>query len=240
MANRSSFQDYKQSRERRQRFGPLIFGGLAIILVAVGAVLIILSIRGVSFSLGPTETPTITPTFTEMSIPPSPTVTNTLEPSITPTPTETLVPTPAEPFDYRVEVGDSFISIGDKFGVDYVAIMLLNGLTNESILYAGDVITIPNPDMGIPTSTPLPPNLPSGSRIEYFVLPGDTLASIAEQFLSTVEDIIEENELDETGVIYPGQILTVQILLITPTFGPSPTPTTEVTPEPTATATPQG
>ena len=65
MSNQSSFRDYKQSRERRQRFGPLIFGGVAIILVAVGALLIFLSLRGgISFSFGPTETPTITPTFT--------------------------------------------------------------------------------------------------------------------------------------------------------------------------------
>ena len=118
--------------------------------------------------------------------------------------------------------------------------MLLNGLTNESILYAGDTITIPNPDMERPTPTPLPPNLPRGAKIQYFVLPGDTLQTIAEQFLSTIDDIVNENDLEDASAIFPGQILTIPYYIITPTFGPSPTPTIEVTPEPSSTATPQG
>lgn len=237
---RSSFQDYKHKSERRQRYGPLIFGGLAIILVALGAVLIIMAVRGVSFAFGPTETPTITPTYTPSPPPPSATPTDTLEPSITPTPTETLIPTPSEPFNYTVQAGDSLISIAEQFGVDYVSIMLLNGLTNESILYAGDPLTIPNPDMERPTTTPLPPNLPRGAIIEYFVLPGDSLRLIADQFLSTIDRIIEENDLEEDGVIFPGQILRIPYYIVTPTFGPSPTPTVEVTPTPTQTATPEG
>jgi LysM repeat protein len=241
MSKQSSFRDYKQSRERRQRFGPLIFGGLAIVLVAVGALLIFLALRGgLSLSFGPTETPTITPTFTPTTVPPTAIPTETLEPTITLTPTETLVPTPAEPFSYQVQQGDSLISIADEYGVDYVSIMLLNGLTYESLLYAGDTLTIPNPDMERPTPTPLPPNLPRGARIQYFVLPGDSLQVIAEKFLSRVEDIIEENELEDDPTIYPGQILTIPYYIITPTFGPSATPTVEATPEPTATATPEG
>lgn len=241
MSNQSSFQNYKQSRERRQRFGPLIFGSVAIVLVAVGALLIFLSLQGgLSFSFGATETPTITPTFTATTVPPTATATATLEPTNTLPPTETSIPTPAEPFTYQVQQGDSLITIADQFGVDYVSIMLMNGLTNESVLFAGTNLTIPNPDMERPTPTPLPPNLPRGSRIEYFVLPGDSLQLIAEKFLSTVDDIIEENELDETSPIYPGQILKIPYYIITPTFGPSATPTIEVTPEPTATATPQG
>ena len=241
MSHQSSFRDYKQSRERRQRFGPLIFGGLAIVLVAIGGLLIFLSLRGgLSFSFGPTETPTITPTFTPSPVPPTSTPTVTLEPTITLPPTETLVPTPAEPFIYQVQAGDSLISIADQFGVEYVSIMLLNGLTNESVLYAGDNLTIPNPDMERPTPTPIPPNLPRGAKIQYFVLPGDTLQLIAEQFLSTVDDIVDENELEDAAAIYPGQILTIPYYIITPTFGPSATPTTEVTPQPTATATPEG
>ena len=238
---KSSFQDYKHKSERRQRYGPLIFGGLAIILVALGVVLIIMAVRGVSFAFGPTETPTITLTFTPSPVLPSATPTATLEPSITPTPTETLIPTPSEPFDYTVQAGDSLITIADQFGVDYVSIMLLNGLTYESILFAGETITIPNPDMERPTPTPLPPNLPRGAVIEYFVLPGDTLQLIAEQFLSTIDRIVDENELeDDTTPIFPGQILRIPYYIVTPTFGPSPTSTTEVTPTPTQTPTPEG
>jgi LysM repeat protein len=78
--------------------------------------------------------------------------------------------------------------------------------------------------MDFPTPTPLPPNLRRGAEIEYFVMPGDSIKIIAEKFLSTVEDIIEANELDDPNAIFPGQILIVPYRMITPTFGPSPTP----------------
>jgi LysM repeat protein len=237
MTRQPSFQNYKQSRQRRQRFGPLIFGGAAVILVAVGILLIFLSIRGVELSIGPTLTPTITPTFTPS---PTPLPTETLAPSETPIPSETPVPTPSEPFQYQVQPGDSLISIAEQFNVDYVSIMLMNGLTNDSVLFAGDTLTIPNPGMERPTPTPLPPNLPRGSVIDYFVLPGDTLQLIAERFLTTIDDIVEENELEDVNAIFPGQILKVRYFIVTPTFGPSPTPTIEGTPTPTPTVTPQG
>lgn len=242
MSRQPSYQDYKQSRERRQRFGPLIIGAVVIVLVAVGGLLIFLSLRGgISISFGATETPTITPTFTATPVPPTPVPTDTLVPTETAIPSETAPPTPDAPFVYEVQPGDSLISIADNFGVEYVAIMLMNNLTNESILYAGDRLTIPNPDMERPTPTSLPGNIFRGYIVEYFVLPGDSLLLIAEKFLSTIDDIIEENELDETGAIFPGQILQVPYGLVTPTFGPSPTPEgQQATPEPTETATPEG
>lgn len=244
MSNRPSYQKYKESRERRQRFGPLIFGGLAIVLVAIGAFLIVLALRGNSFSLFSRATPTATFTATPTPVTPTATPTETATPTITPIPSETLEPTPAEPFEYTVIVGDSLVSIAEQFNVEYVAIMLLNGLTNDSIIYPGDVLTIPNPDLGIPTPTPLPPNLSSGAVIEYFVLPGDSLQLIADQFLSTVDEIIEENELEDATQIFPGQVLRVPYYVVTPTFGPTETPVPSETPEglptETPTETPQG
>ena len=231
MSNRPSYQRYKESRERRQRFGPLIFGGLAIVLVAVGAFLIVLAVRGTSFSFGPEPTPTITETPTPTPVAPTATPTATHTATITLTPTETLVPTPSEPFSYTVVAGDSLVSIAEQFSVEYVSIMLLNGLTNDSVLFPGDVLTIPNPDMGIPTPTPLPPNLPRGTIIDYFVLPGDSILFIAEEFLSTIDRIVAENDLEDASQIFPGQVLKIPYYIVTPTFGPSETPAPSATPE---------
>lgn len=240
MSNRQSYRSYKEARERRQRYGPLIMGAVAIMLVAVGILLIFMWVRGSSFNLGQQDTPTPTIPATDTPQPPSVTPTDTLIPTNTPTPTETLVPTPAEPFSYLVQPGDSLITIAEQFNVDFVAIMLLNNLTNESILFAGDEIIIPNPDMGLPTPTPLPTGLFRGAIIEYFVLPGDSLQLIAEQFLSTVEEIMEENELEDDSTIFPGQILRIPYQIITPTIGPSETPVPQDTPTPTFTPTPGG
>jgi LysM repeat protein len=240
MANRPSFQRYKQTRERRQKYGPLIMGGAAIVLVAVGISLIFMWVRGASFSLGPADTPTPTATFTDTPPPLTATPTETLVPSEASIPTETLTPTPSEPFTYQVQAGDSLISIAEQYNVEYVWIMLLNGLTYESILFAGDQLLIPNPDMGLPTSTPFPPNLPRGVIIEYFVLPGDTLLLISEEFLSTIDRIVEENELEDASSIFPGQVLKIPYYIVTPTFGPSETPTPQETPTPTPSPTSGG
>lgn len=125
---------------------------------------------------------------------------------------------------------------------DYLIIMVLNGLTNETALAlnVGDELLIPNPDMEFPTPSPLPPNLGRGAIIEYFVLPGDSILIIAEKFLTTVEAIIAANDLEDPNAIFPGQILRVPIRLITPTFGPSPTPppTLPATGTPETTPTP--
>lgn len=233
MSNRPSYQSYKEARERRQKYTPLIMGGAAIILGVVGIVLIFMWTRGASFSFGPADTPTPSLTPTETLPPPTATATETPLPSETPIPTETFTPTPSEPFPYVVQSGDNLTIIAERFEVDYIAIMLLNNLTYESVLYAGDQITIPNPGMGIPTATPLPTNLARGAVIDYFVLPGDSIQLIADEFLSTVDRIILANDLEEEEAIYPGQILKVPVYIITPTFGPSETPTLEATLTPT-------
>jgi LysM repeat protein len=65
------------------------------------------------------------------------------------------------------------------------------------------------------------------------VLPGDSVQIIAEKFLSTEDGIIAENELSDSYLIFPGQILLVPYWLITPTFGPpDSTATPIVTPTP--------
>jgi LysM repeat protein len=247
MQYRPNYDNYKKFRRRRRRVvGPIITGGLAIILVAAGLTLIYFWIKelGIELAFLHTATPSLVPSPTEPPIPDTPTI--TLTPSETPTPSITPTQTASAPFIYSVQSGDTLVTIAELFEVDYLTIMALNGLTNDSILFIGDELIIPHPGMEFPTPTPLPPNLRRGFEIEYFVLPGDSIKTIAEKFLSTVEDIIAANELEDPNAIFPGQILKVPYRMITPTFGPSPTPegvTTTETPTSTqagttATATP--
>lgn len=240
MTYQPSYQSYKKSRKRRKNL-PVIILVIAVIVMFVGIFMIYISLTGSSVNIAFLTSPTPTATATATPLPPTNTATITPIPSETLIPTETLLPTAAEPFDYTVQSGDSLFSIAEQFGVDYVAIMVLNGMTNDNVLFVGDVLTIPNPDMGFPTPTPIPPNLPRGREIEYFILPGDSLRSIADQFLTTVEDIIAANEFDDPNAIFPGQIIKVPVNLITPTFGPPNTPTQTPAPaDPNATSTPAG
>jgi LysM repeat protein len=83
----------------------------------------------------------------------------------------------------------------------------------------------------IPTSTP------SGM---YIVKSGDTLSVIADDFSTTVEEIMVVNDISSPELIQVGQTLIIPTLvdrtpLPAPTFGPQDTPTIEPTLIPTAT-----
>ncbi len=225
-------------RKRRNQLMPLILGGAAILLVVVGVVIVVTSMNGggvTKLFATKTPTPTVTPTPTNTLMPTN-TPTSTLTPSVTPT------ATPSGPYSYVVQEGDSLDKlVKDKNLGDngLILIYILNPLIdpNTGFIKVGDTITLPPPGMEIPTPTPLPTNLSPGTRINYLVLPGDSLGSIANKFNSTIDQIVFWNKKilpdGEKSLIYPGQSLVVPINLVTP----APTKAATATPTPTATAT---
>ncbi|KAA0259277.1 MAG: LysM peptidoglycan-binding domain-containing protein [Anaerolineales bacterium] len=221
----------------------LVLGGLAVLIYW-------LSQPGKPINLlfateTPTPTVTLTPTNT---VTPSPTFTETSTPTITPTATFSA------PFTYTVQDGDSLAVIAEKFvlGDDAIPlILLLNPFNPETglgidpttqIVIPGQVILLPNPDMQLPTATSVPPDLPRGTLIEYTVQSGDSLAVIADIFNSTIEAIIEENNIDNPNALFVGQILQIPVNLVTPTATRPPTSTPQTpgpgTFLPTSTTTP--
>jgi LysM repeat protein len=229
-----------ESYRRRQRYGPFIVGAIAIILVVVGLVLIFLWWRGSSAGVALFATDTPTPTVTNTPVPPTATATVTLTPTITLTPTEAPTNTASAPFLYPVEEGDTLTSIAVKFGMDELEgpliLMVFNNLSDPNNLPSAEPLIIPDPNTDLPTPTPLPEYVPRGTLIQYLVWPGDTLAAIASEFLSTEEDIIAANDdLDDPNQISYGQWLYVPYGMVTPTRTASPTNTLEA---PTETPTP--
>ena len=234
------------SFRRRQRRGPTLLYLIAALMI-IGALLIFGSLLvgpGKPLSnLFASDTPTPTPSFTPTNtLPPSATPTETATPTITPT------GTPSAPFEYTVQEGDYLSTIADKFqlGDDGIPlILLLNpyggkpGLGIDpatSIVYPGQILFIPNPGMQLPTATPIPPDLPRGTKVPYIVQAGDTLAGIAALFNSTVDAIIKENDLTDPNAIYVGQQLIIPVNLVTPTATRPPT-STPITATPTFPAT---
>jgi LysM repeat protein len=220
-----------RKRQQTARRAPL-FLAIAALLLVIGAAAVIFWLIGpnqpslaffASDTPTPTNTATATATFTA-------TATYTATPTETPTPTITLTPTPSGPFLYTVEEGDSCYSIALKFEVDVLLLMTLNNLDPTCPIQTGNELTIPGPDMELPTATPLPENLPRGFKIEYQILPGDSLAGIAIKFNSTRESIMEENEIENENEIYAGQIIIVLVNLVTPV--PTQPPTETPTPTP--------
>lgn len=232
-------------RKRRNKLMPLILGIAAILLVVAGVVIVMTSMNGGGIAkLFATKTPTPTITFT-----PSNTVPPTETPTITFTPTITATGTPSGPYSYAIQEGDTLTDIIEAHGLGdspnaILLIYILNPYNPDNAqnpgidpitgnIFVGQTITLPNAGMELPTPTPLPTGLARGSRISYFVLPGDSLGAIAIKYNSTVDAIVTANKdlFPDTKVldIYPGWTLLVPIELVTPVAA---------TPTPTATATP--
>ena len=225
MSDKDSAQDVIDSyRKRRQSTTPFLIGAAAIILIAVGIVVLILWLTGsdgpaLSFMASPTPTPTETATPTATATE-TPTPTNT--PTITNTPTASATPTASGPFVYVVVEGDTLDSIAANFNVDVLTLMALNNMT-DSLIRVGDELLIPNPDLALDTPTPIP----TGWRgtIEYRIAVGDTLELIAQRYFSTVESILEENEdLDNANEIFVGQIIIIRVNIATPVPTNTPRP----------------
>ncbi|MFH1184820.1 MAG: LysM peptidoglycan-binding domain-containing protein [Chloroflexota bacterium] len=236
MDNRGSTGEVIAAYRRRKQQGNIVFVyGVAGILVMAGIGLLVFWLTGPGQPLSAlfaTDTPTATLTHT-------PTVTPTASqtPTITPTASLTATATPSAPFVYTVQEGDSLAAIVEKFalGDDGIPlILLLNPYSQAAatgidpatqIVYPGQQIFIPNPDLVLPTPSPIPPNLARGTVVTYIVKAGDSLAGIAGLFNSTVEDIVETNQLADPNAIGVGQQLKIRVNLVTPTATRPPTST---------------
>jgi len=228
-------------RKRRQRRGPNIIFIIAGLLILGGVILLVVWLTGPSKPLNAlfaTETPTPTLTFT-----PTNTSTPTETPTATPTLTITPTPTFSVPFNYTVQSGDSLFSIVAKYnlGDDGIALILLlnqyGGIDPVSgypigvdpstgNVLPGQVILLPYPGMPLPTATLVPSDLPRGTKIDYTVQSGDTLAGIASKFNTTEEAIVTENKIADPNALFVGQLLVIPVNLVTatPTRPPTSTP----------------
>jgi LysM repeat protein len=167
-------------------------------------------------------------------------------------PTFSITFTPTGDQRYVIQEGDSLQSIAQKFNLGDQGTLLIyyknqaDMEANNGVIFVGQSITIPPAGSVPPTTTPIPANLPRGTKVEYRVLPGDTLVGIAAKFNSIAEFIMEENNLTDANGLMVGQVLQIPVNLVTPTATlpasstprPTLTQTPSRTPIPTSTQTP--
>lgn len=225
MSEKNSPQSVFDTYRKRQQMMPFLVGGLAVILVAVGVILVIAWLTGPNKpALFASPTPTATHTATPTPV--TPTATFTVTPTITETPTITLTPTASGPFEYTVQEQDTCWSIAQKFNVLLDVLLVMNPGVNCSLIKPNEtVLLIPAPDTELPTATPLPEGF--RGTINYTVITGDTLESIASKFNSTKEVIILDNKaiITDGVTIYAGTVLKVRVNIVTPTPTRAPTST---------------
>jgi LysM repeat protein len=226
MLGRKSPQDVLNSYKKRRNVLPVVIMILAISLVVIGIAFIIMWLTGggLSFNLFSREP---TPTST---MPPTPVLSPTpsIPPTETPEPTSEATQTPTGPFEYEVQEFDNCYDIAAQFEVDFQTLLAINNFPDGTCpIIPGQLIKVPASGQTLPTPTPLPADTEPGTRIEYSVQSGDTLASIASQFNSTQEDILAQNgdKIEDENNLPVGLVLTIRVYIVTPTPTFAPTST---------------
>lgn len=105
---------------------------------------------------------------------------------------------------YIVRPGDTLARIARNFGTTVWAIAQANNIYNPNHIYAGMYLVIP-------AGTGYPPPQPQPSVIQYYVRPGDTLASIARAYGTTVQAIANYNNIWNPNRIYWGMLLSIPV-----------------------------
>ncbi|MTI81718.1 MAG: LysM peptidoglycan-binding domain-containing protein [Firmicutes bacterium] len=118
-------------------------------------------------------------------------------------------PTPAPDNDtntYTVQPGDSLFFIARDYGITVDELKAANSLSSNEI-WVGQKLTIPN---GGEVNQPEEPQIPdSDSNYDsYTVVNGDSLYFIAKRFGTTVDKLIQINQLT-SNELYVGQVLKV-------------------------------
>ncbi len=136
---------------------------------------------------------------------------------------------------YVVQPGDTLWRISRQYNttVDYLA--QTNNIPNPNLIYVGQVLEVPDTTTGPtpvpPVATPVPPQPPQQGT--YVVQPGDSLSKIARQFGTTVDALVQANNIANPNLIYVGQVLIIP-------GGTVPPVTTPVPPGPTPVPPPSG
>lgn len=155
-------------------------------------------------------------------------VTTTVEPAAGAT--STLEPVAPEQradgsLEHIVRSGETLLGIAGLYGVTVEEIQAANGLSSV-LIRPGDRLIIP-----IERTADEETVSQVASQFEYTVQTGDTVVSMAARFGSTVQDILQANNLTDDALIRPGDVLVVPVRQVPSKVLAS---SSEVTPESTA------
>lgn len=107
---------------------------------------------------------------------------------------ELVIPSLGSINEYVVNKGDTLYSISKKYNISVEELMLLNNLTSNNLI-PGQILNVSLGD--------------SVDSFNYYeVLPGDTLYSISKKYDTTIESLVNLNNL-KSNVLSVGQLLIV-------------------------------
>ena len=119
---------------------------------------------------------------------------------------------------HTVQAGENLFRIALRYGFTVEYLAAVNGIANPTQIYAGQVLTIPDPNAPAPApaAAPAAPDpapaanpAPATGPVYHTVQPGETLASIGRLYGLTWPEIAAANGLSNPNQIYGGQQLTI-------------------------------
>ena len=93
--------------------------------------------------------------------------------------------------------GDTLYKLSKQYGVPLKELMHKNNFNDANKIIEGEVIIIPLRDYNIKRS----------ERINYKIVEGDTLYKISKEYNVKIKDIMSINNLDNTSILKPNQII---------------------------------
>ncbi|WP_228506178.1 LysM peptidoglycan-binding domain-containing protein [Frigoribacterium sp. VKM Ac-2530] len=121
----------------------------------------------------------------------------------------TSAPRSAAAGSYTIARGDTLSSIAGAHGVSTASLLGANGLSWSSIIYPGQVLSLPG---GASQAAPAAPRAAAPAPAAtggHVIRSGETIASIARQTGTTVQALLAANGLSMTSTIYAGRTLVV-------------------------------
>lgn len=104
---------------------------------------------------------------------------------------------------YVVQAGNTLSGIAARFGTTVQALAQLNNITNPNLIYVGQVLKIYGNN-----------KVQRGNNnfsTTYVVQSGDTLSGIAARFGTTVQELVQLNDISNPNLIYVGEVLKLPV-----------------------------
>ena len=114
-----------------------------------------------------------------------------------------------ERVEHVVAPGESFWSIGQRYGVGTRALASWNGLAPRDTLSIGQTLVVWTELSASPSVAPSSQGMTR--KLRYTVRRGDSLSRIASRFRVRVADLVRWNDIDANKILRPGQTLTMYV-----------------------------